>query len=66
VPNRVPGQQASFGSRPEPVRESSPDTATVQVDNLAVGFAAGEDYPWAEGIAAWWVIRATSSSRSSE
>src|SRR5215467_7236634 len=52
VPNRVPGEQAAFGAWQEPMRERGPDTATVQVDDLAVGFAAGKDHPSTEGVAA--------------
>src|SRR5215472_15278225 len=52
VPNRVPGEQASFGARQEAVRESRPDTATVKIDDLAVGLAAGKNHASAEGVAA--------------
>jgi len=52
VTNRVPGEQASFRAWQETVWERGPDTATVKIDDLAIGLATGEDHPPAEGVAA--------------
>src|SRR5690348_15883500 len=49
--DRLPGEQASFGARQQPVRESRADAAAVEIHDLAV-LAAGEDHPPAEGVAA--------------
>ena len=51
VPHGVPCNEAAFGTWQQAVRKSGSDTASIQVDDLAV-LTTGKDHTPAKGVAA--------------